>query len=283
MALPELFYLRTVPHTGTHFLLHIFMYYLDKRDIQLEGVHQGVSNSDIKTHHYMRRVLENRISFDEMLRQLLAVYKCQQTIKYFGLFEHLSLPGFMGYQTNDTWINDFDENGIPGYPVKTVMPIRHPMKAVLTVLLQTIGSDQKQYREEELAWIRGGFEFLAEKAWLPNYYILPIDNLEKDSFENRYLYLTTLLTKFISVRFIEKEIYNLADKWKRVHTVNIRLNAIQESLYQKKDRAEFNLLQKLKQEDLYNIQGAHEIIDREASFYYNHQKICELMGIFDYL
>lgn len=274
--LPELIYVRTIPHTGTHFVLDLLLHHVSEKELCFTGVQQGLKpeHTKFKPSKHIRKLIEKQISYEKFIRNITKYYK-QEKVKYLALYEHISFFGSHSYNSSDTWICDLVENG---YQRKTIMTVRDYRKAIITVLLRTIENPVE--RKRHLRWLWRGYQFLSHYYKHPDYFVLPVDAIDLGfTVEQRFVLLKKVLTEFIQLNIDNNKLEFLAKSWTPQHTLlkdNVLKNRLENS-------DEYKLLMKMRCDpEMRYIPELHFEYDCEIEIYNQTDKLKELFSYFGY-
>jgi len=268
---PELVYIRTNPHTGTHFLLGLLTC-ADVNEFRYNGIESGAMFD------YIRRVVQKEITLNDMIRQLSTNYGWPDSLKYFGFYEHLALPNTPAYSVADSWwLHHLTINGYPGYPVKTIMPLRNYRDVILTLLLQHSININEERRVADLNWLQTGYKFMAYHINHSNYFYVPLDLLGEQPVELRRAFVRGLFTNFLQIQIDENTFSDIITSWKPAHSFVTLLDV--EKYYNENN--EFRILLDIKNERQY-VKGRHEEFDRQMLFYENQPQIQVMFNKYGY-
>jgi len=151
----NLFYIRTVPHTGSSFIVNLI------QEVANESVVYMLFNPDstVKViQNCFKRVIAKELTFQECMCFLAGE---KDDIKNVFLAEHIDGGIEMPEKHREALIlSELERQDYPGFPVKTLMSLRDYRLVTLTNFILSV--NVQKGREEHLAWVRQAFNFMLE-------------------------------------------------------------------------------------------------------------------------
>lgn len=258
-CLPQLFFVRTIPFTGTHFILELIRL-ADKRELKI-----GEMNKN-KLQDLFDKATRKEIDYHEFITGSLKQCKFRSTLNLFGIFEHLYTPG-------NTRIELFNESMGTDYKPKTIIPIRDYRQVILTDLMYSCGEEKQEARTRSLNWNRMGFQYIAENMHKENIVIVPIEIWGKYPILQRLCITIEKIYEFLGIKKVNiNKFYNYVDAWQPLHMIKDKMHTL-------KVNDELKLLLDIRKEDK---RGIHEQYDLEMEFFENNKLVQELFNRYGY-
>ena len=274
----KLIAVNTIPHTGTHRLMHLARLHpalgwvglshcseavqrLLKDNVDLNTFKQellsGMKNADPKT---LGLTLEEpRLDFD-----------LKEEPKYILLFSHIKeyyieSPKYgFGVCVQDV---------IEKFNVPQIMLLRDPLLVICTGIILRRGDEKST--DEAMRMIRAGFEYILNTK--VDTFFIPIDLLSRQTSDQRIEKIRSLCIDFLGTSFPESY-KDVVIAWDKIHPTNYASHAEHwisgspDTIFRCKDtiaRGE-------------NPKGINSIVDGELEYYSGHTKLKELFKSFGY-
>ena len=240
----KLFYLLTVPHTGTRTTLNLLQ---SNSLIRVKGVEQS--------ENFLISMLENSLIDYEKFESFLYQIHLSGESKYLCLYSHI-MPEEEKHGI--IWLAKLD------FLKKTVIPLRDPLLASISVFLQT--GDNPTALNEALDLLKIQFTLLVKYVSVnKDVFYLPIDLLSK-SLSERQRRIRSLFVDFLGI-FMSKQCEDFIEKFSNSYST-IETALYGHGISSEKDSYGLFSARELLRECNYKY-GDNSFVDREADYYGN--------------
>lgn len=275
----NLFYIKTVPHSGTNFVINLI------RELADNTIVHSLINPDEKTlaiRQQLLKVIDKEQTLEDCLYFLGRHYDNEM---YNGEYENIfiaeHLPGGIDMPVkykNMLILPEFKKQGYPGFLVKTLVSLRDYRKVLLTIFLLTVGFEQG--RKEHLAWSRKAFEHMLKIYKHKDYMVIPIDLYGNKPIDKRIELIYWLFDKFLCIRYNDRKVDEFAEQWKPVYSIFKNKKVLEYYA----GNEEFELLMSFRKDDELFIKQRkeHAELDAELKYYDEHLGIREMYRYFGY-